>query len=250
MQTKYVVLWLEGPFQAWGFDSKFQRRDTLRFPTKSGLTGMLLAARGLQGAQKELLSRLASLDVIVLSFSAFSAKDHSPTGSLPSQPILEDFHMVGAAYNQADEWETLHIPKTSEGKKAVGGGTKLTYRYYLQDAKFCALMQLPAEEADAFAQALSKPAYDICLGRKNCVPTEFVFQGVFDHRNDALAKAQRLAEAKQLVEHFRVVSGESENGDTFVLNDVPVQFGRHKIYRDRRVTLVYAEAEDMLEGAR
>jgi CRISPR-associated Cas5-like protein len=37
-------MWLEGPLQSWGDHSKYGRRDTLTFPTKSAIYGMILAA--------------------------------------------------------------------------------------------------------------------------------------------------------------------------------------------------------------
>ena len=41
MANPYLLLWLEAPLQAWGHDSKFGRRDSLDFPTKSGVLGLL-----------------------------------------------------------------------------------------------------------------------------------------------------------------------------------------------------------------
>ena len=42
-----LVLRLAGPLQSWGEHSTFADRDTLRFPTRSGITGILAAAQGL-----------------------------------------------------------------------------------------------------------------------------------------------------------------------------------------------------------
>ncbi|WP_276678054.1 hypothetical protein [Nitrosomonas europaea] len=39
---------------------------------------------------------------------------------------------------------------------------------------------------------------------------------------------------------LRVLQGEHE-GDVLTLNDVPVQFGTRKQYRDRRVTVQHSE---------
>lgn len=47
MSQPYLLLWLEGPLQSWGHDSRFGRRETLHFPTKSGVLGMVCAALGL-----------------------------------------------------------------------------------------------------------------------------------------------------------------------------------------------------------
>ena len=51
MANPYLLLWLEAPLQAWGHDSKFGRRDSLDFPTKSGVLGLLCCARGARGLQ-------------------------------------------------------------------------------------------------------------------------------------------------------------------------------------------------------
>lgn len=233
MPNSYLLLWLEAPLQSWGADSRFDRRETLPFPTKSGIAGLLLCALGASGPQRELLARLAPLRQTVISYLK--------KGALPTerQPILTDFHMVGSGYNDKDPWENLHIPKTSSGKKAVGGGTKMTFRAYLQDARFAAIVEVPKDLAESLANALINPTFDLYLGRKNCVPTDFIFRGVFDAESDALAAAAQLADEKNLAEDFRVVPGE-QAGEVFTLNDVPVQFGTQKEYRDRRVTRIQA----------
>lgn len=52
----YLLLWLEAPLQAWGHDSRFGRRDSLDFPTKSGTLGLLCCARGAGGEEREWLA--------------------------------------------------------------------------------------------------------------------------------------------------------------------------------------------------
>lgn len=49
MNHPYLLLWLQGPLQAWGHDSRFGRRDTLDFPTKSGVLGLVCCALGAGG---------------------------------------------------------------------------------------------------------------------------------------------------------------------------------------------------------
>ncbi|MEN3752586.1 type I-E CRISPR-associated protein Cas5/CasD [Mangrovibacter sp. SLW1] len=153
------------------------------------------------------------------------------------EPTLCDFQMVGSGYDDSDPWQNLLIPKTADGKKAVGGGTKMTYRYYLQDAVFAVVLELPKIQAELLSDALQNPVWDIYLGRKNCVPTELIYQGVFSDADTAWQQAQILAENKRRLLSYAVIEGECD-GDIITLNDVPVQFGRKKRYRDRRVTLV------------
>ena len=128
MDTRWMLLWFEAPLQSWGADSKFSRRDTLEFPTKSGVLGLVLCAMGASGEQKELLARFSNLKQTVLSFR------------YDRESLLHDFQMIGSGYDSNDPWLSMLIPKTGAGKSAVGGGTKLTHRYYLQNAIFAVFL--------------------------------------------------------------------------------------------------------------
>lgn len=232
MANPYLLLWLEGPLQAWGHDSRFGRRDSLDFPTKSGVLGLLCCARGAGGPQREWLAAWAGLDMQVEAYVPLDANGRP----LPRLPMLRDFHMVGSGYDDQDPWQNLLTPKTSEGKKAVGGGTKMTYRYYLQDMAYAVVLEVPRDGADEAVRSLQAPVWDLYLGRKNCVPSEFIYQGLFDGVDEALAAGHALAASKQRSLVLRVLQGEHE-GEVLSLNDVPVQLGEEKRYRDRRVTV-------------
>jgi CRISPR system Cascade subunit CasD len=239
MDKKYILLWIEAPLQAWGADSKFGRRDTLPFPTKSGVLGLVLCAMGASGPQNELLAKLSSGSLQIVSYvRSKPGKDGQARVKGGKEPLLRDFHMVGSGYDDKDIWRKMLIPKTSEGKAAVGGGSKMTYRYYLQDSCFAAVLEVSADMDTIISDALQRPVYDLYFGRKNCVPAEIIFQGSFESIAEAWKKAEALAQDKQLIEDFRVLDGEHD-GDVMTLNDVPVQFGEVKKYRDRRVTVVH-----------
>lgn len=248
MDKKYILLWIEAPLQAWGHDSKFGRRDTLPFPTKSGILGLVLCAMGASGPQKALLATLSTGSLQIVSYVRSKlGNDGQSREKVSREPLLRDFHMVGSGYDTNDPWETFLIPmkwdsvkmKAGKANNADGsrGGVKMTYRYYLQDARFAAVLEVPADMAERIGGALQTPVYDLYFGRKNCVPAERIFQGSFDSFDEAGQKADLLARDKELLEDFRVLDGEYE-GDLMTLNDVPVQFGEIKKYRDRRVTVV------------
>ena len=228
MNNTYILLWLEAPLQSWGVDSKFDRRDTLNFPTKSGILGLLCCALGNGGEQREFLANFAMLSQTVLSFVGVKRE---------REPVLCDFHMVGSAYNDKNPWENLLIPKKSDGQRPVGSSSKMTYRNYLQSAVFAVLLEVPTRRADALVCGLENPVWDIYLGRKNCVPTDFIYRGTFSTEAEAEAHALEIAEEKSLNLEFRVIDGEDE-GEVLILNDVPIQFGENKQYRDRYVTVV------------
>jgi len=232
MSDSYLLLWLEAPLQSWGHDSRFGRRDSLDFPTKSGVLGLLCSARGAGGEEQEWLAAWADLD---MQLDAYVRKDRLG-GPVPRLPLMRDFHMVGSGYDSKNPWASLMIPKTSDGKPAVGGGSKMTYRYYLQDMAYAVAIQAPAAYLEEAAEALKSPVWDLYLGRKTCVPTEFIAQGVFTTAEEALRAGAQLAADKIRASVFHVSQGEHE-GEVLTLNDVPLQFGEHKKYRDRRVTV-------------
>lgn len=225
-----ALLWLEAPLQSWGADSRFGRRSTLPFPTRSGILGLVCCALGKGGEQTEWLAKWKPLRQTI---AAFTRKGFKP-------PMLRDFHMVGSGYDAKNPWQDMLIPKTSEGKRPVGGGSKLTYRYYLQDMAFACALELPDDEIEAVSNGLQHPVWNICLGRKNCVPSEQVFRGIFEAEETAFGKALQIASGKDRKEIFRVRDGEHK-GETFVLNDVPLSFGLQKKYQDRQVTLVISD---------
>lgn len=229
----YVLLWLEGPLQAWGVNAKFSRRTSLDFPSRSGVLGLLCAALGAGGPQEELLQLFLPLQQTVICYTR--RDKNGKTTQLPLQ--LRDFHMVGSGYDSKDPWQTLHIPKTSDQRKAVKGGTKLTYRYYVQDAAFAVVLAVPAPYAQKIADALAMPHWDLALGRKCCVPTEFIGQGVYASQEEALQRADLLAEQKNRAEIFRVLDGKHE-GEQMLFPDVPQCFGPEKLYSERTITIV------------
>ena len=232
MSNPYLLLWLEAPLQAWGHNSRFGQRDSLDFPTKSGVLGLLCCAQGTSGKLRDWLATWADLDMQV----AVYVRKNSKGKPLPRAPLLNDFHMVGSGYDDQDPWQTLFIPKTNDGKRAVGGGSKMTYRNYRQDMAYAVAIEAPENLVKQAAAALQAPIWDLYLGRKNCVPTEFIFQGIHDNADIALATGEKLAETKQRALTMRVLQGEHD-GEILTLNDVPLQFGNHKQYRDRSVTV-------------
>lgn len=241
MDTRWMLLWFEAPLQSWGADSKFSRRDTLEFPTKSGVLGLVLCAMGASGEQKDLLARFSNLKQTVLSFQ------------YDRDSLLHDFQMIGSGYDSKNKWQKNFIPKKADGDVPTNSdGTKLTHRYYLQNAAFAVLLEVPADLTGEIANALQNPVYPIYLGRRCCVPTDFVYQGEFASENEAEQAAKDYAAKKSELHNenlpdyakktlslkFKVIDGESTEGDVFTLNDVPIQFGSQKLYRDRRVTKI------------
>lgn len=224
-----VYLRLSAPLQSWGSRSLFWYRQTGLFPTKSGIIGMLFCAMGWGGPQREKLAEIAQLPLTVYKISEPNSE----------ASILTDFHMVGGGYSENDPWELECIPKTSDGKKAVNGGAKLTKREFLQGASFIAFQTIPDSWIEDVKAGLENPVWDIYLGRKCCAPTIPVCGGIYSDESEALEYARGDIEAYFgkdccMSGVWGEVSRPTSNSQT--LTDVPVQFGKFKKYAERFVT--------------
>jgi len=226
MERCFLILWLEAPLQSWGSSSKFSRRDTERFPTKSGIFGLLLSALGARGAQENILSHLSQYSQVVVSYG----KEHENGPSL-----LMDFQMVGSGYDEKDPWQKNLIPKKADGKASVGGGSKMTYRYYLQDARFAVIQELDVAFAQEIEIALKQPTYDVFLGKKHCIPSDFVYRGTYLSFDEAWDEAKAIAAEKGLVPLFQVADADTSDPDATCVMDVPIRYGEQKQYAERYV---------------
>lgn len=128
-----LLLRLAGPLQAWGSSSRFTRRTTDHAPTKSGVLGLLAAARGLRRSDP-------LEDLLTLRF-----------GIRIDQPgrIERDFQTA----------------RTLDGK-----AFPLTDRFYLTDAVFVAAVEGDDELVSALDHALRYPVFPLYLGRRSCPP--------------------------------------------------------------------------------
>ncbi len=239
---KYLALWLEGPMQSYGIDSKFYNRSTEIFPSKSAIIGIILSAMGKGGSQVELLSSFKGLSQTIIAYE--NTQNKCPVR-------LRDFHMVGSGYNDKDEWQNLMIPKKTDGTKS-STASKLTHRYYLQDVAFGVMFQLPEDEdlKRMIIKSIQNPIWDTFLGRKNCAPTEFLYQGVFKSEKDCEEKFKSIIETKtyedrytnekriKYKEKFRVYDKEVEHSEKVGVNDVPIDFSIHKKYEARNIFIV------------
>ncbi|MGW3240707.1 type I-E CRISPR-associated protein Cas5/CasD [Streptomyces olivaceus] len=240
MNTKHrtpvpgLLLRLAGPLQSWGEHSHFNDRDTLPFPTRSALTGLLAAALG--------RTRHHSLDDLDLSLTVRADRPGSH---------LRDFHTVGGGLSGNG------TVVTAEGKRRDSDTSTLTStRWYLEDAAFTVALTLPdrTEPPTAWTDALQSPRWPLYLGRRSCPPAGPLLLGrstdtLHDlvHLPLALPAPQRGGETTTLPVLFlsdqpltslpapttHTTSDSSEPEHSTVL-DAPLDFSpRHRRYRAR-----------------
>lgn len=156
-----LLLRLAGPLQAWGTASKYGRRDTARFPTRSGVLGMLASALG--HSREESVDTLRPLKGLSLTVRV-------------DRPgvVLTDFHTVGGGNSPK------HTVITADGERRGPGKSTLTsWRRYLADAAFTvALTSDDRESLARYAAALHNPRWPLFLGRRSCPPEGPVLLGL------------------------------------------------------------------------
>lgn len=138
-----LLLRLAGPMQAWGSSSRFAHRTTEVAPTKSGVIGMLAAAKGIR--RTEPITELLGL--------RFGVRLDQPG------QIIRDFQTARPPGNQH---------------------SLLSYRFYLSDAIFLAAVSGDSELLQGLHEALQRPHFPLYLGRRSCPPEGHVSLGVHE----------------------------------------------------------------------
>jgi len=208
---------IDAPLQSWGSSSKFQRRETESWPTKSALVGVLAAALGIDKHSCDETAQLAMLSA--LSFSVFRWPKTAPLTR------LADFHTVGGGYDKSKPGERLHIPcKAGDGSPF---STVITRRTYLTDARFIALFQGDPSTLERVAASLLDPVWGIWFGRKTCIPAEPLSPVIAASPREALNTLLNIFGADSA--EIGDIEGltESSGPGTFYQADQPVAFGRH-----------------------
>ncbi len=215
--SETLAFLIDAPLQSWGSSSKFQRRETESWPTKSSLVGLLAAALGIDKHAPEEAGRLAPLAALTFSVLRWP-KPH------PALRLL-DFHTVGGGYDKTDPVQKLHIPrKAGDGSPF---GTVITRRSYLSDARFIALFQGDSATLQRAAAALLDPVWGVWFGRKACIPAEPLSPVVAATSRDALVQLASLFGADP--EDLSIVDGltEAPGSGGFYQSDQPIAFGQH-----------------------
>ncbi|MFK3984478.1 type I-E CRISPR-associated protein Cas5/CasD [Micromonospora sp. NPDC050397] len=190
-----LLLRLAGPLQAWGSGSRFAHRHTEPAPTKSGVIGLLAAARGIR--RTEPLTELLGL--------TFGVRIDQPG------QLIRDFQ----------------VARTLDDKTSM----PLTYRYYLSDAAFLAAVSGDDTLLEGLHDALMRPHFPLYLGRRSCPPDRPVSLGVHPGTlTDLLAQWPWQASKRHQTRAARTVRLEilrdAEDGEpiTETIRDEPITF--------------------------
>ncbi|MFD6532765.1 type I-E CRISPR-associated protein Cas5/CasD [Streptomyces sp. NPDC060184] len=234
--SRGLLLRLAGPLQSWGTHSKYLRRDTARFPTRSGVVGMLAA--GLGRARQAPLDDLATLSMTV-------RVDRPGV-------VLSDFHTVGGGLPADATVVTVDGKHRTEGKS-----TLVSRRQYLADAVFTLALTSDDEALlHSCAAALRDPRWPLFLGRRSCPPEGPILLGTVEDPLRHLVRiplaAKRPRGGPQPIEFYGdrplgelpVDSGAADSGDgnhhSGEVTDEPVSFA--PLERQHRPRPLYRRA--------
>jgi CRISPR system Cascade subunit CasD len=234
-ESNTLFLRLCGPMQAWGTSSRLQLRRSDRFPSKSGVIGLILCAMGVR--REEAGPKLESLASLRM-------------GVRIDQPgvFIWDYHTAGAGIGIRQAKGGIKFTATTKQPEA-----QLSRRQYLCDASFLVAWQGDARVIHEAATALQDPVWPIFLGRKSCVPTEPVFAGTgtFADLRTAMEAYPWIARTVVAEDTSTKLDGFVEHGnngpvppDALLVYDVPrtLQNPSHGARWIARITLEVATA--------
>jgi len=215
--SETLAFLIDAPLQSWGASSKFQRRETESWPTKSAIVGLLAAALGIDKHAPDETERLAPF--VALTFSVLRWPKRQPAVR------LLDFHTVGGGYDKTDPVQKLHIPrKAGDGSPF---GTVITRRSYLSDARFIVLFQGDSGTLQQAARALLDPVWGMWFGRKTCIPAAPLSPHVAATARDALFQLADLVGIDPAELSLLEGLTEAPGDGSYYMLDQPVAFGHH-----------------------
>ncbi|MEU7874302.1 type I-E CRISPR-associated protein Cas5/CasD [Dactylosporangium sp. NPDC049140] len=217
-----LVLRLAAPMQAWGASSRFARRGTEVAPTKSGVIGLLAAARGIR--RTDPLTELLGLE--------FGVRLDQPG------QVLRDFQTA----------------RSLDGRISA----PLTERFYLADAAFVAVVGGERELLHGLDEALHRPHFPLYLGRRSCPPVGPITCGVHEQSVDealttwpwiAADRHRRRAARTVRLEIIRDARPGDPTAET--VHDMPVSFDpAHRQHAWRAVHRSHIDVDnDLVERA-
>ncbi|PIE54095.1 MAG: type I-E CRISPR-associated protein Cas5/CasD [Dethiosulfovibrio peptidovorans] len=224
--SRYLIVRLQGLFQAWGRHTFETYRPTEVFPTRSGITGLLGACLGLKRTD----------------FEALRALDLSYSYGVRVDGEREVFIGISDDGTPQKEWRGYTLSKlndfhTAQNVRTVGGSnpkeTEITHREYLEDLCCTVAIAQRAENEyglDRLREALQNPCFTPFLGRRSCPLARPLLEDDID--------AASLNHALLLIPPgFGTIYSEEPMRDDSVMmrvRDVPV-FGRYRQFETRYV---------------
>lgn len=217
--SRFLILRLDGPMQAWGTHTYEDFRPSSLFPTRSGLLGLLGACLGIDRKDHTGLECLAASVEFAVRVDRSVLRPECDKPRDKESIKLADFHTVLAA------------------RKVDGSANKnpvVSRREYLYDAAFTVAVgekSGASVKLEAIADALRRPAFTPALGRRSCPTARPLLDGNVTEADDAKACLAAV------VPHGGMIYAEGDlvSDRPMQIRDVPIrgrtrQFGTRRVY--------------------
>ena len=202
---KYATLYMTGPTQSWGDSSDWNLRTTNIFPTKSGVLGGMFATLGIDREfSSEYYPKVKSVRMTSLMFG------------VPN--IFTDFHVV------------TNVPVALTGKlnSDISKRNSVTHREYITNVSYGVILEGDDEVIEWLCSRMKNPKWKFSLGKKCCIPTEPIYSGIFNTKEEAITEAKRrynqtlkLTDTTSSEKVIRVQEECGFNDHTEILRDNP-----------------------------
>lgn len=236
--NRALAILLDGPMQSWGASSRFTRRETEAFPTKSALVGLLAAAAGIDKHAPDEAEKLSPLSALRLTVYRL------PRASGKFVQRLSDFHTVGGGYDaRASAFDKMSIPRKASG--GASANAVITQRTYLTEARFIASFEGAADTIAAVHRQLENPVWGVWFGRKTCLPAMPLTPSLGEDFHsatrvllDQLRKWEQATRRSSIppdlnpihLERWEEPAGNQTAAGDFYLHDQPVAFGKREFH--------------------
>lgn len=189
-----ILLKLAGPLQAYGINSYHMNRKTERYPSKSGVIGMIAASLGLRRDQDE--------EIQVLNQLNFAVRIDQPG------ELLCDYHIA-------------HVENEKDAN--------VTQRYYLQDAVFTVAISGEKTLIKKIEKSLKSPYFQPFLGRRALPLTSDFWLGVVEDDPIEALKKTRWQAAKWYEKKHQLVSQLDLYADADLLDEGEMLMTRDRV---------------------
>ena len=223
--TEFLVLKLKAPMQSWGGHTYEDKRHTEDFPVFSSLVGLIGGCLGYDRADSDKLSVLSkSIDTASrLDYREVKYTDDygdEKSYQLPFSKMI-DFQTIG--------WVNGVLQVSGDIRKDL----VVSLHEYLCDAEFTVTVRVLDRSyllMSTLVGAVKRPIYSPFLGRKCCIPTRPVFEGIVTAKSHM--EALSLVEPKKGIIYCDTEEGSSYSikvRDNLIFND------RNRMYYPRIV---------------
>lgn len=168
--------------QAWGAQATDDYRPSQRVPTRRGVLGFLMAARG-TGIEDQRAYIEAASDWRILARADQPGEmfiDYQTVNPVEDMAVAQRWARNGweSGKNKNLMKKNLHPLRNLDGGAKTQTEAAISRRGYLAGAEFIIAIEAADDVISALCSDVSDPAFGWFLGRKNCIPKLPVVLGV------------------------------------------------------------------------